>query len=169
MHALAKARDLESWQGLIKWLEESIQTKPRKLLAAHTTSACQPQKQSGPSGDNLGRCGMDNIQSAVGDDGKTMCFVEVKLPHAYSHGDGLDIHYKSESFDGSSEVENHACLELLCFLVMSGPGRVRLPPNAFKLGQDGINEFREKAMAFARDELVDPFLFQLSRASPRVA
>ena len=72
LDVLAKVRALEGWRGLIKWLAESIQTEPRKLLAAHTTTDCQPRKETGPSGDNLGSCGMDNIQSAVGDDGKTM-------------------------------------------------------------------------------------------------
>ena len=49
---------------------------------------------------------------------------------------------------------------------MSGPGRVRLPPNAFKLRQNGINEFRDKAMAFARDELVDVNLYSFGGQVP---
>ena len=145
---VALFRNATGWRALMDWLKANIVTHPRRLLAVHTTSACHPKESDGPSGGSLKECGMGNIlQSAVGD----TWFVRVELPHAFSSGDGLGVQYVSDPLESQKQVENHACLELLCYLVASAPGRVRLPPGAFLGGQPTVDNFKERAIALARE------------------
>ena len=90
---------------------------------------------------------MDDLKSAVG--GKTW-WLGVQLPHAFSYGDGLGLRYKSESWEDQGKVEGHACLELLCYLVVSAPCRIRLPPKAFRGGAPTVESFKKWAIDFAR-------------------
>ena len=118
---------------------------------------------------------MDDLKSAVGD--KTW-WLEVQLPHAFSCGDGLGLRYKSESWEDQGMVEGHACLELLCYLVVSAPCRVRLLPKAFRGGAPTVESFKKLAIDFARglagDRLVGDRLsllgsFAMSALPPQVA
>ena len=90
--------------------------------------------------------GMDDILPAVGG----QFFVRVNLPHAFSYGDGLAVTYVSTAEKDAKAVQNQACLELLCHLVLSAPGRVRLPPGCFVQGGDDIDDVRAKAIEFSQ-------------------
>ena len=127
-------------------LAKKLRTTPRRALSAHTTTACQPKKADGPGG-SLKDVGMDDILPAVGGG---QFFVRVNLPHAFSYGDGLAVTYVSTAEKDAKAVQNQACLELLCYLVVSAPGRVRLHPSCFKQGQVDIDDFRAKAIEFSQ-------------------
>ena len=88
---------------------------------------------------------MDNILPAVGGQ---FFFVHVNLPHAFSYGDGLAVTYVSTAEKNAKAVQNQACLELLCYLVVSAPGRVRLPDGCFVQGGVDVDDFRAKAIEF---------------------
>ena len=109
----------------------------KKLRSAHTTTACP--------GGSLKDVGMDDILPAVGGG---QFFVRVNLPHAFSYGDGLAVTYVSTAEKDAKAVQNQACLELLCYLVVSAPGRVRLPDGCFKQGRVDVDDFRAKAIEF---------------------
>ena len=127
-------------------LAKKLCTSPRRALSAHTTTACQPKKADGPGG-SLKDVGMDDILPAVGGG---QFFVRVNLPHAFSYGDGLAVTYVSTAEKDAKAVQNQACLELLCYLVVSAPGRVRLPPGCFVQGGVDIDDFRAKAIEFSQ-------------------
>ena len=140
-------RTLWDWGCFTQLLAKKLCTTPRKALSAHTTTACQPKKADGPGG-SLKDCGMDDIrilQTAGG-----QFFVRVNLPHAFSYGDGLAVTYVSTAEKDAKAVQNQACLELLCYLVVSAPGRVRLPPGCFVQGGVDIDDFRAKAIEFSQ-------------------
>ena len=59
-------------------------------------------------------------------------------------------HMSAQQKKDAKAVQNQACLELLCYLVMSAPGRVRLPPGCFVQGGDDIDDFRAKAIEFSQ-------------------
>ena len=138
-------RTLWDWGCFTKLLAKKLCTSPRRALSAHTTTACQPKKADGPGG-SLKDVGMDDILPAVGG----QFFVRVNLPHAFSYGDGLAVTYVSTAEKDAKAVQNQACLELLCYLVVSAPGRVRLPPGCFVQGGVDIDDFRAKAIEFSQ-------------------
>ena len=138
-------RTLWDWGCFTQLLAKKLCTSPRRALSAHTTTACQPKKADGPGG-SLKDAGMDDILPAVGG----QFFVRVNLPHAFSYGDGLAVTYVSTAEKDAKAVQNQACLELLCYLVVSAPGRVRLPPGCFVQGGVDIDDFRAKAIEFSQ-------------------
>ena len=138
-------RTLWDWGCFTQLLAKKLCTSPRRALSAHTTTACQPKKADGPGG-SLKDVGMDDILPAVGG----QFFVRVNLPHAFSYGDGLAVTYVSTAEKDAKAVQNQACLELLCYLVVSAPGRVRLPPGCFVQGGVDIDDFRAKAIEFSQ-------------------
>ena len=138
-------RTLWDWGCFTQLLAKKLCTSPRRALSAHTTTACQPKKADGPGG-SLKDVGMDDILPAVGG----QFFVCVNLPHAFSYGDGLAVTYVSTAEKDAKAVQNQACLELLCYLVVSAPGRVRLPPGCFVQGGVDIDDFRAKAIEFSQ-------------------
>ena len=142
---IERFRTLWDWGRFTQLLAKKLRTSPRRALSAHTTTACQPKKADGPGG-SLYYAGMDKILPAVGG----QFFVRVNLPHAFSYGDGLAVTYVSTAEKDAKAVQNQACLELLCYLVMSAPGRVRLPPGCFVQGGDDIDDFRAKAIEFSQ-------------------
>ena len=139
-------RTLCDWGCFTQLLAKKLCTTPRRALSAHTTTACQPKKADGPGG-SLKDVGMDDILPAVGGG---QFFVRVNLPHAFSYGDGLAVTYVSTAEKDAKAVQNQACLELLCYLVVSAPGRVRLPPGCFVQGGVDIDDFRAKAIEFSQ-------------------
>ena len=139
-------RTLWDWGCFTQLLAKKLCTSPRRALSAHTTTACQPKKADGPGG-SLKDVGMDDILPAVGGG---QFFVRVNLPHAFSYGDGLAVTYVSTAEKDAKAVQNQACLELLCYLVVSAPGRVRLPPGCFVQGGVDIDDFRAKAIEFSQ-------------------
>ena len=142
---IERFRTWDWWGRFTQFLAKKLRTSPRRALSAHTTTACQPKKADGPGG-SLKDVGMDDILPAVGG----QFFVRVNLPHAFSYGDCLAIAYVSTAEQDAKAVENQACLELLCYLAMSAPGRVRLPPGCFVQGGDDIDDFRAKAIEFSQ-------------------
>ena len=141
-------RTLPDWGCFIQLLAKKLCTKPRWALSAHTTTACQPKKADGPGG-SLKDCGMDDILKCQPLAANSF-FVRVNLPHAFSYGDGLAVTYVSTAEKDAKAVQNQACLELLCYLVVSAPGRVRLPPGCFVQGGVDIDDFRAKAIEFSQ-------------------
>ena len=83
-------------------------------------------------------------------------YLQVELPHAFVFGDGLGVRYVSELSTWSTDqkvlqelqkvLQEQSCLELLCYLVVSAPARVRLHPSCFIGGQQKVQEFRMKAV-----------------------
>ena len=142
---IERFRTLRHWGCFTQLLAKKLRTTPRRALSAHATTACQPGKADGPAG-SLKDAGMDHILPAVGGQ---FC-VHVNLPHAFSHGDGLAVTYVSTAEKDNKAVEDKACLELLCYLVVSAPGLVRLHPSCFKQGQVDIDDFRAEAIEFSQ-------------------
>ena len=87
---------------------------------------------------------------AVGGTEGNYC-IQVYLPSAFVKGDGLALKYISPEGQKHSDIERQACLELLCYLVVSAPARVRLHENCFRGGQQTVQEFKEKAVQFAQE------------------
>ena len=77
--------------------------------------------------------------------------IQVYLPSAFVKGDGLALKYISPEGQKHSDIERQACLELLCYLVVSAPARVRLHENCFRGGQQTVQKFQEKAVQFGRE------------------
>ena len=142
---IERFRTLRHWGCFTQLLAKKLRTTPRRALSAHTTTDCQPKKADGPGG-SLKDVGMDDILPAVGG----QFFVRVNLPNAFSYGDGLAVTYVSTAEKDAKAVQNQACLELLCYLVVSAPGRVRLPPGCFVQGGVDIDDFRAKAIEFSQ-------------------
>ena len=77
-----------------------------------------------------------------------MAHVELRLPHAFAHGDGLAIKYASQPV--ANKVQASACIELLCYLAVSAPGRVRFHESNWRNGLRTIGEFQTKAVEYGR-------------------
>ena len=171
---VAALRKFPEWWDLMSWVEKSLQVNPRRALSAHTTSACQPKKATGPSAGGLKTCGLETFLPVIGGQpgpavggqpspavggqpagggqpaqpaaGGNM-YLQIDLPHAFVHGDGLGVRYVSGlSTDRQKVLQEQSCLELLCYLVVSAPARVRLHPSCFIGGQQKVQEFRMKAV-----------------------
>ena len=80
-------------------------------------------------------------------------YLQIDLPHAFVHGDGLGVRYVSELSTDQKVLQEQSCLELLCYLVVSAPARVRLHPSCFIGGQQKVQEFRMKAVELEFDRL----------------
>ena len=138
-------RTLCDWGCFTQLVAKKLRVSARRALSAHTTTACQPGKADGPAG-SLKDAGMGHILPAAGGQ---FC-VHVNLPHAFSYGDGLAVTYVSTAEKDTKAVQDQACLELLCYLVVSAPGRVRLHPGCFVQGGVDIDDFRAKAIEFSQ-------------------
>ena len=75
-------------------------------------------------------------------------YLQIDLPHAFVHGDGLGVRYVSRPSTDQKWLQEQSCLELLCYLVVSAPARVRLHPSCFIGGEQIVQEFRRKAVEF---------------------
>ena len=73
---------------------------------------------------------------------------QIVLPHAFVHGDGLGVRYVSQQYTDKEVLNEQSCLELLCYLVVSAPARVRLHPSCFIGGWQKVQEFQMKAVEF---------------------
>ena len=88
---------------------------------------------------------------AVG--GRSLSYVQIRLPHAFVYDDGLEIRFislASMELDNHMKIQEHACTELLCYLVVSAPARVWLHPNCFYQGTQAIEEFQKQAVDFGQ-------------------
>ena len=152
MEELRVFRQRTSWADFVCWAEGNLATTARQALAVHTTNACQYGKAPGPSGSDLKSCGLENMiadpDPAVGGT-SGMAHVELRLPHAFAYGDGLAIKYVSQPV-ATKKVEGNACIELLCYLVLSAPGRVGFHPSNWQQGAVTIEEFQQKAVTCAQ-------------------
>ena len=147
MQELHHFRNTAPWAEFLGWVEGNLATPARQALAVHTTTACQYRKAPGPSGSELKSCGLDTLIPDPADGGRA--HVELYLPDAFAHRDGLAIKYVSQQVAPKC-VEGAACVELLCYLVVSAPARVRLHPSNWKHGMDTIAEFRTRAVEYGR-------------------
>ena len=146
MEEIAHCRANPAWLHLLAWVTKNLSTSARWALAVHTTSACQPQKATGPSGSSLKECGLETLHPAVGGGGQDV-FVRLAMPHAYLYGDGFSIEYVSQPL-AANKVRNAVCVEVLSYLTVSAPGRVRLHPSNWCQGLQTIAEFRARAIQF---------------------
>ena len=171
MNDVAGFRKYPQWGALISWVKRNLKVPARQTLSAHTTSACQPNKATGPSAGSLNTSGLDTFLSAVGEipppppsapspaDGglpsgfqpsvSGNLYLNVELPDAFVHGDGLGVKYVSKLIylwstdqkplqQRKKELQEQSCLELLCYLVVSAPARVRLHPSCFIGGKEKV-------------------------------
>ena len=173
---VAALRKYPEWWDLVSWVKESLQVNPRRTLSAHTTSVCQPKKATGPSAASLKTCGLDTFLPVIGGQpgpavggqpspavgrqpagggqpaqpavGGNMMYLQIDLPHAFVHGDLLGVRYVSGQCNDQKVFQEQSCLELLCYLVVSAPARVRLHPSCFIRGEQKVQEFRMKAAEF---------------------
>ena len=137
-----------AWDDLLTWATANLSTGARQALSAHTTAACQPGKAAGPSGGfgSLKDCGLETQLSAVG--GLGYFCVQLDIPHGHVLGDGLGLKYTSLAYQQINQLRQQACLEVLCYLVVSAPARVRLHPSNWQRGFEAIAEFQTRAIAF---------------------
>ena len=110
---------------------------PRRALAQHFTSACQPQKQQGPAG-SLKQCGLEDPIPASGGN----VSLKMTIPNVVDWGDGLEIAYVSPAFPNLASAQKHACLELLCFLLVTAPTKVIMHPHEYLNQLTSIEQLR---------------------------
>ena len=113
---------------------------PRQALAHNCSTACQPKKEQGPAG-NLIISGIEAPLPASGGG----VYLHMSIPHSFSHGDGLEIEYDSPEFSSLSHAQKDTCLELLCFMLVSGPTKMHMHPNQWTNGFTSIEEVRQFA------------------------
>ena len=82
-------------------------------------------------------------------------YLQIDLPHAFVYGDGFGVRYVSEPSTDKKVLQKRSRLELLCYLVVSAPARVRLHPSCFIGGQEKVNEFRSKAVTLLGEIVLD--------------
>ena len=145
------------WWDLIEWVKHSLIVSSQEALSAHTTEAIGP---SGSSESSLKSCGWEEILSAYAEVGVGcgqlagggrpavggIMYLRIDLPNAFVNGDGLGIRYVSEFSKSKKQVQFQSCLELLCYLTVSVPARVRVCPKCFSGGTDRVDEFKNKAV-----------------------
>ena len=165
---VANYRKYDCWKDMLSWVNHNLKVPVRQALSAHTTTACQPGKGDGPSAASLKECGLetflpfngDQPSPAVGGLGGQpavggQMYLQIDLPHAFAYGDGFGIRYVSEPSTDKKELQKQSCLELLCYLVVSAPARVRLHPSCFKGGEQKVDEFRSKAVTLLDEIALD--------------
>ena len=89
----------------------------RPVLAHHTSTACQPQKQHGPADNNLNDCGIENATKRG-----NLFEVTVVLPHSYYAGDLIEIEAVGSS-RSKKEAKEDCVQKLMCLLLAIAPKR----------------------------------------------
>ena len=79
-----------------------------------------------------------------------MYYLILEIPNAFKNGDGFGIRYVSECSKSKKEIRFQSCLDVLCYLTVCAPARVRLVPSCFRGGEDGVKAFQEKAVQFGK-------------------
>ena len=64
------------------------------------------------------------------------------VPNVFDLGDGLDIAYVSPAFPNLASAQKHACLELLCFLLVTAPTKVIMHPHEYLNQLTSIEQLR---------------------------
>ena len=148
-------RTLLAWNDLHKWVRQNLRVSAPKTLAAHTTTACQPGKVPGPSGPDgiLKTCGLETFLQVPAGGGSSLSYVQIILPHAFVHGDGLEIRFvslASVELDTHIKIQEHACRVVVLLGGVRAPARVQLHPWCFHGGTQAIEEFQKKAVDFGQ-------------------
>ena len=146
MDELNHFRSTETWSGLLAWVARNLQTYARQALSVHTSTPCQYKKAPGTSASDLKSCGLEKV---IPGGWEGWGHVELHLPHAFAYGDRLAIKYVSRCLP-ERKAQSAACVELLCYLVVSAPARVRLHPSNWINEMETIAEFRTKAIECGR-------------------
>ena len=112
---IAILRTLPFWSEYNDWVRKMLRVSAPRALAAHTTAACQPGKVPGPAGPegSLRTCGLEKVLYFEGQDGGSLPYVQIRLPGAFVHGDGLEIRFVSlvsRDLDTPEKVQRHACI-----------------------------------------------------------
>ena len=142
MQELECMKSLPEWQELWDAAKRLVLT-PRYALAYHFTTACQPRKQMAPAG-SLKDCGIEvPVEDSDPASGGGGVKIQLDIPHAFHNDDNLRIVYISPSCPSLEATQKHACLEMLCFLLSSGPNLVILHPHNFMNNQTSIDELRQ--------------------------
>ena len=58
-------------------------------------------------------------------------YLQIDLPHAFVHGDGLGVRYVSELSTDQKVLQEQSCWELLCYLVVFRASTCPLAPKLF--------------------------------------
>ena len=68
--------------------------------------------------------------------------VKVTIQNAFDCGYGLEIAYVIPAFPNLASAQKHACLELLCFLVVTAPTQVIMRPHEYLNHLTSIEKLR---------------------------
>ena len=110
----------------------------RPILAHHTTTACQPRKQTGTI-DSLIVGGLDEVTWR-----NNQFEVTTLLPNAFADGDRISIEAVGSSTNKKGAKED--CVQKLMSLLLAiGPEKVHLHTSFFPTGGDGIQLLVDEA------------------------
>ena len=135
--------DFPAWNALQTWVSQNLRESAQRTLTLHYWQSPR----------SLKTCGLETFLEAPAVGGRSLSYVQILLPYAFVYDDGLEIRFislVSEELDSHMKIQEHACTELLCYLVVSGPTRVWLHPNCFYRGTQAIEEFQNKAVDFGQ-------------------
>ena len=172
MEEFALLSDFPKWSRFGTVVKQKLKVRARHALAYHTTTACQPKNNPAPGG-SLQDCGMPHKapQTAIGNRGYG---ISVTLPNSFEVGDGLQLQYHNERHESHEKAVQQACVDLLCFLLVSGPEKVLMHSSCFREGQEDISEIRRLAEQVKEDylrrchsESVQPLADRVQHPRPR--
>jgi hypothetical protein len=144
MLELSELRQMDKWKAMMSWVELNLATAARQALSYHLTTACQAMKQNGP-GISLRHSGLDTEHKTPADGGGHLWHVELDIADAFEVGDGCRLQYRSLAFDSKRDAQKLSCVEMLCFLLVSAPSKVKLHTSNWVHGGRSIETLLGKA------------------------
>ena len=172
MEEFALLSDFPSWSAFGTVVKQKLKVRARHALSYHTTTACQPKNNPAPGG-SLKDCGIPHTdpQTAIGVRGYE---ISATLPNSFEVGDGLQLQYHNEQHESHEKAVQQACVDLLCFLLVSGPEKVLMHSSCFRKGQEDISEIRRLAEQVKEDylrrchsESIQPLADRVQHPRPR--
>ena len=145
LHEIEHFRTFEclAWNALQTWVSQNLRESAQRTLSVHYWQSPR----------SLTTCGLETFLEVPAVGGRSLPYVQIHLPYAFVYGDGLEIRFislVSEELDSHMKIQEHACTELLCYLVVSAPARVWLHPNCFLQRTQAIEEFQKQAVDFGQ-------------------
>ena len=179
MEEFARLSVIPSWAAFNTAVKQKLKGRARHALSFHTTTPCQPQKTPG-TGTSLKDCGLPHKapqspwtapQTAIGVLGYE---INVTIPNSFEDGDGLQLQYHKVHHQSYEKAVQQTCVDLLCFLLVSGPEKVLMHENCFQKGLEDIREIRKLAEQVKQDNLrrchsesVQPLADRVQHPRPR--
>ena len=139
MHEIERFREIPLWTDLIWYIGTQVKGNVRHCLSYHMTTACRPRKQTGPA-PSLNESGLD---VELGERGNI--YVRLESDALYEAGDGIRLDYRSDTHSSLEEAQRQTCIDILAFMLVSGPKHVRLHPNQWLGGLAAIDTLRTMA------------------------